>query len=176
MNMNNFLLKIVIAVVWLFSLLMGVYAVIHKKTLKTNIYIEDAVFVWGDSQMYQGLNDSLLGKEMGKQILSSACHGSGIYDFLVSEKNISKKAMCVLAFPECALLRNPLSDNNRTGLELSCLLSLFRAGCSLNECWRIANLNRQNIHYKVFGTVHIMMPYSDSIVYPEPLSGFCGIF
>lgn len=175
-KMNKFLIKIGIAIVWFFFLLLGIYAVIHDRTKKANTYAKDAVFVWGDSQMYQGLNDSMLGKELGKQVLSSARHGSGIYDFLVCEKCIPNNAMCVMAFPECALLRNPSSDNNRTGFELSCLQSLYRAGCSLDECLRIANLNRQNIYYKAFGTCHSMYPYSDKIVYSEPLSGFCGMF
>lgn len=174
--MTKFLIKIGIAVVWFFCLLLCIYAVIHDRTKKANTYAEEAVFVWGDSQMYQGLDVVLLKMKLKKQILTSAGHGSGIYDFLVSEKNIPNNAMCVLAFPECALLRNPLSDNNRTGFELSCIQSLYSAGCSLDECLRIAILNRQNVHYKAFGTSHSMYPYSDKIVYSEPLSGFCGMF
>lgn len=172
--MKKFLLKIMC----FSSLVLGIFYVLHSISIKTNDdSIKDCtIFVWGDSQMYQGLDVVLLKMTLKKQILTSAGHGSGIYDFLVSEKNIPNYAMCVLAFPECALLRNPMSDNNRTGFELSCLQSMFRAGCSPNECLRIASLNRQNVLYKAFGTGHTMFPYLDSIVYPEPLSGFCGMF
>ena len=169
-------MKIGIAIVWFFCLLMSIYAVLHNSTLKANTYTENVVFVWGDSQMYQGLNDSLLGKELGKQILSSAIHGSGIYDFLVSEKSIPKKATCILAFPECALLRNPLLDYNRTGFELGCLIRLFGSGCPIQECLKIEKLNRGNINYNVFGTDHSMYPYSNIIVCQEQLSSFCGMF
>ena len=126
--------------------------------------------------MYQGLDVVLLSSRMEKQVLTSARHGAGIYDFLVNEKSTPNNTTCMIAFPECALLRNPMSDYNRTGLELSCLQSMFRAGCPMSECLRIANLNRQNIHYKAFDSNHIMYPYSDSIVYSEPPTVFFDIF
>lgn len=175
--MGKFLRQILVAVLLFTALILGVYFVLRYEKEKTNSYHEENyIFVWGDSQMYQGLDVVLLKMILKKQILTSAGHGSGIYDFLVSEKNIPNNAMCILAFPECALLRRPLSDYNRTGFELSCLQSLYSAGCSLDECLRIANLNSDNIHYKAFRIGHIMYPYSEKIVYPEPLSGFCGMF
>lgn len=176
-KMKKFLTKILVAIVLFFTLIMSVYFVLHYTSSKSNTYHNDSVFVWGDSQMYQGLDILLLGNRKGKQVLTSAGHGAGIYDFLVNEKSIPNNATCIIAFPECALLRNPMLDCNRTGLELSCLQSMFRAGCPLSECMRIANLNRQNIQYKTaFGNNHTMYPYSDSIVYSEPLAGFCDMF
>ena len=53
---------------------------------------------------------------------------------------------------------------------------LLQAGCPLDEILRIANLNRPNVLYKTFGISHNMYPYSDSIVYSEPLAGFCNMF
>ncbi len=175
-EMRRFLTKILIAVMFFPSLIVSVYFMLHITSSESNVYDNDCVFVWGDSQMYQGLDVLLLSNRMGKQVLTSAGHGSGIYDFLVSQKSIPNNATCVMAFPECALLRNPMSDNNRTGFEFSILQLLLQAGCPLDECLRIANLNRPNILYKTFGISHSMFPYSDSIVYPEPLAGFCDMF
>lgn len=176
-EMKRFLIKILVAVVFFFTLIMSVYFVLRFTSSETYTYDNDYVFVLGDSQIYQGLDVLLLGNRKGKPVLTSAGHGAGIYDFLVNEKSIPNNATCIIAFPECALLRNPMSDYNRTGFELSCLQSMFRAGCPLGECRRIANLNRQNIQYKTaFGNNHSIYPYSDSIVYSEPLAGFCDMF
>ena len=176
MIMNKFLLKIGCAALWFFCLFMGIYVLTHYKTMKTNIYAENGVFVWGDSQMFQGLDDSLLGKELGKRILSSAEHGSGIYDFLVCEKCIPNNALCIFAFPEGALLRNPLLDYNRKRLDFSCLKILLKASCPLDNCWQIIKLNLRSVSYPLFSESHSLFSYSDIIVYPEPLSGFCGMF
>lgn len=174
--MKKFLIKIGFAILLFSTLIVGMYIVLHGESKKCNTIKTDVrVFVWGDSQMYQGLDVELLGDELGKTVLTSARHGSGVYDFLVSEKNIPIHAICVVAFAEAALLRKPLSDNNRTGFELSCLQLLFRAGCPLDECLRIANLNSSNIYYKVFGHGHGLYPYSDIIV-QGPLASFCGMF
>ena len=174
--MRKFLKKIMMAAVFFPTLVVGMYFVLHYITMKTNTFDENTVFVWGDSQMYLDFDVELLSEKFEKTVLTSATGGSGVYDFLVSEKNIPNNAMCVVSFPEGALLRNPISDYNRTGFELSCLQLLFRAGCPLDECLRIANLNRQNVHYKAFDKNHNLCPYSDNIVYLEPLAVFCGMF
>ena len=174
--MRKFLKKVLMAAVFFPFLVVNGYFVLHFMSMKSNTYNNDCIFVWGDSQMYQDLDVLLFGNRMGKQVLTSAVHGSGVYDFLVSEKSIPNNAICIVSFPEGTLLRNPISDNNRTGFELSSLQLLFWAGCPLDECLRIANLNRQNVYYKPFGKIHYMCPYSDSIVFVEPLTVFCGMF
>lgn len=159
------------------ALIVGVLLLLHFIRQKPVNYDNECVFVWGDSQMYQGLDLKLLGDKMGKQVLTSAGHGSGIYDFLVSQKSIPDYALSVLSFSEAALYRNPLSDYNRTGFEIDCLKEVFLSGCSVNECIRIFNLNKKSFRYKAFSnSPHIMFPFADSLVYPEPLAGFCGMF
>lgn len=175
--MRRFLTKILMVGVFFSSLIVSVYFVLHFTSMELNTYDNDCVFVWGDSQMYQGLDVLLLSNKMGKQVLTSATHGSGMYDFLVSEKSIPNNATCIIAFPECALLRTPMLDNNRTGFEFSILQLLLQAGCPLDECLRIANLNRPHVRYKAFGTNHGMYPYSDNVVHPEYLiQSFCSMF
>ena len=176
--MKKFLLKIGFAIICFSTLLVVGYFVLHWISEKSNVckYSNGKIFVWGDSQMYQGLDVSLLSERLEKQVLTSAGHGAGVYDFLVSEKNIQDNSVSIVSFPECALLRNPLSDNNRTGLDLSCLWNLLNNGCPLDECWRIVALNNKSIIYSAFRTNHDLYPYVDSLVCPEPLSGFCRMF
>ena len=155
---------------------MVIYLVGHIGTLKKNSYNQNCVFVCGDSQMLWGLDVAFLEENIEKQVLTSAQNGGGIYDFLVSEKSIPHHSVCVLSFSEAALLRNPLSDKNRTGLELSCLWDLLISGCPMDECIRIIELNKKTIKYKAFRTGHNLFPFADSLVYPELLSTFHQLF
>lgn len=175
--MRRFLKRILVAMVLFSALVVGVCVLLHVIRQKPITYDNECVFVWGDSQMYQGLDLKLLGDKMGKQVLTSAGHGSGIYDFLVSEKSIPSNATCVVAFPECALYRNPLSDNNRMGFEIECLKDVFLSGCSVNECIRIFSLNKKSFRYMAFSnSPHTMYPFADSLVYPEPLPLWHSLF
>ena len=177
-TMKKFLLKVGLSIVYVLLLVVVVYLVLHGISEKSNDRNKSKgqVFVWGDSQMYQGLDVSLLSEVLGEQALTSAGHGAGVYDFLVSEKSIPCNSKCVLSFSEAALLRNPLSDYNRTGFELSCLKEMYLLGCPLDECVRIAGLSKRSIKYSAFGTGHSLYAYADSIVYREPLSRLHSLF
>lgn len=177
MTMRRFLKKIIIATVLFSSLIVGVYFLLHLMFQKPIRYNNNCVFVWGDSQMYYGFDVNLFGDKTSKQVLTSAHRGSGIYDFLVSEKNIPNNFVCIVSFPECALLRKPSSDYNRTGYELSCLQMLFLAGCPKQECLRIEKLNRRNMVYQAFGNNHHLIAYADSLVCErEPISFWHSFF
>lgn len=176
-DMSKFLKRILIAMLLFSALIVGVCFLLHFLRQKPVTYDSECVFVWGDSGMYQGLDLKLLGDKMGKQILSAAGHGSGIYDFLVSQKNIPDNAVTVVSFSEAALCRNPLSDYNRKGFEIDCLKEVFLSGCSVNECIRILNLNKKSFRYMAFSNLpHTMYPFADSLVYPEPLPLWHSLF
>ncbi|MCR5659440.1 MAG: hypothetical protein K6G25_08955 [Bacteroidales bacterium] len=175
--MRRFLKRLLIAMVLFSALIVGACLLLHFMRQKPVTYDNKCVFVWGDSQMYQGLDVSLLSKELEKQVLTSANHGSGIYDFLVSQKNIPDNAVGVMSFSEAALYRNPLSDNNRTGFEIDCLKEVLLSGCSVNECIRIFNLNKKSFRYMAFSnSPHMMYPFADSLVYPETLPLWHSLF
>ena len=175
--MRRFLKKIIIATVCFSSLIIGVYFLLHLMVQKPITNSNNCVFVWGDSQMYYGIDVLSLEDRLDMQVLTSAYAGSGIYDFLVSEKNIPNNHVCIVSFPECALLRKPSSDYNRTGYELSCLKMLFLAGCPKQECLRIEKMNRGNIAYQAFGNDYGIFPYADSLECErEPISFWQSFF
>ena len=136
----------------------------------------ESVYVWGDSQMYQGLDIQSLSALLQSPVLSSALHGNGVYDFLVSAECIPPQSTCIIALPECALYRKPDSDSNRTGLSFSSLWKLYEYGCPYEECYRIANLNSHKLYYNPFSTNNDLYEYAPKIVYSESLDGFCGMF
>lgn len=172
--MKKFILKIFEFILIVFSLLSaiywtGMYLSQHKQKM-------NAVYVWGDSQMYQGLDLKTFSSQIDRTVLSSAEHGNGIYDFLVTIDCIRPQSTCIIALPECALYRNPLSDSNRTGLSAEALFTLLYSGYPIKECLRIASLNRNNFYYKPFSSTNGLYEYASEIVYAEPLNLFCKMF
>ena len=172
--MKKFILKIFIFIVIISSLLsliygIGIYLSQHTQT-------KEVVYVWGDSQMYQGLDLESLSSQIGIPVLSSAEHGNGIYDFLVTIDCIQPQSTCIIALPECALYRNPLSDSNRTGLNINALLTLHNSGCPIKECLKMVSLNRNNFYYQPFSSINTLYEYAPEIEYAEPLEGFCNMF
>lgn len=172
--MKKFLIQIPIISFILICISLAIYTIgiyISQYDQKT-----DAVYVWGDSQMYQGLDILSLSTELQLPILSSARHGSGIYDFLISAECIPSQSTCIIALPECALYRTPDADYNQTGFSFTSIWKLYECGCPFEEYYRIANLNRNKLYYEPFSTSNQLYEYASKIVCPEPLNGFCEMF
>jgi hypothetical protein len=176
--MKRFMTKIAVALAVFSMLIVVVYFFLHGLSKRSNAYCnyEEPLYVWGDSQMIHGLDVSLLKKISKKPVLTMARQGAGMYDLLVAEKSVRENSICIVSFSEAAFFRNPRSDNNRTGFELSCLKKIHRFGCPIDECLRIANMNRKKVNYNAFEGNHALFPYSDSIVYPEPLQTWHSLF
>lgn len=143
---------------------------------KISMADNDAIFVWGDSQMYQGLDIEQLSDSLGQKVYSSACHGAGVYDFLVFVDKVPDSSKVIISFPECALYRNPSHDNNRSGVNVYAMRTLFKSEYGLKEVFEIAKLN----HYcktDIFtSNTPWLYEYADSIILAEPLDGFVRMF
>lgn len=172
--MKSFLLHIAVFATILICLFViffaiGSYISQHRQRM-------DCTYIWGDSQMYQGLDIFSLSSQIHSSVLSSAQHGSGVYDFLVSLECMTPRSTCIIAFSECALYRNPHSDANRTGMSPTALWTMIKCGCPLKDCIRIIGLNHNKPLYKPFLTSNVLYSYSPEIIYSEPLSVFCNMF
>ena len=145
---------------------------------KEKKYSADIIYVWGDSQISQGLNMSLLSSGLSKQVLSAAKHGGGVYDFLVSIEHIPKGSTCIIEFPELAFIRIPRLDFNRTGLEFRSLWSMIQTNTPFQECVRIFILNRSHLFScnSVFSSDQILYPFAPELEYSQPLDWFCKVF
>lgn len=170
-GMRRFLLKTMLAVIFSVALVFGVGWLLHERSKNNEVYDADGVFVLGDSQMRFGIDKTLLSNLLGVRVLNSSEAGKGVYDFLVSEKRIPEHAVCLLSFPESAFCRNPLSDDNRTGLDIQSLFEIYQSGCPLKECVDIFNLNKKSFRYQAFSkSFSELLVYADSLEYYEPLS------
>ncbi|MBQ4507863.1 MAG: hypothetical protein II970_03095 [Paludibacteraceae bacterium] len=135
----------------------------------------DAVYVWGDSQTYQGIQIDLLSKNISCPICSAAEHGNGVYDFLVFTENIPDSSICLIGFSEACLLRKISSDNNHSGVNIPSMVALYESGYPLSEIVNIFTLNR-GIPKRQFSESHYMYSYSDTISLPESVEDWCNMF
>jgi hypothetical protein len=166
--------------IWFALLLIVPMATIHVVCYfqKEKEYSKDGIYVWGDSQIYQGLDLSILSSGLSKQVLSAAGHASAVYDFLVSIEHIPDNSTCIIEFPEMAFFRRPWLDFNRSGLEFGCLWAMIKTGTPVQECIRIFILNRNHLFsYKnVFSSKQALFPYASELKYTQPLSRFWDAF
>ena len=57
---------------------------------------KNAIFIWGDSQAYHGIDLEELSAITNKNIYSSAFHGAGVYDFLLFTERISPNSKVIV--------------------------------------------------------------------------------
>ena len=101
----------------------------------------DAIYIWGDSQTFEGLDIELLKERTGQKIYSAAQHGAGVYDFLVFSEKVPERVSVIIAFSKLALIRDKNRDYNSTGLSLKTIRLLSEHGYSFEEMYDIFQRN-----------------------------------
>lgn len=137
---------------------------------------KSGVYLFGDSQLCQDFDLPYFSAGSHEDVISYAHHGAGVYDMIFFANAVPSQSVCIVAFSECALYRDPLTDYNRSGLSVRSLRDMYLSGCPIDECMRIANLNRNIIYTLCTDNTYPLFPYSPEIVYTQPLSIFCDIF
>ena len=99
------------------------------------------LFVWGDSQTYQGLDLEALNRKTSRLVLSSAHHGSGVYDFIIFAEMVPESSDVLIAISEPLQIRSKKLDFNRSGFSYSALKLLSKNNYSLQELLIIIRKN-----------------------------------
>jgi len=159
-------------VVTLYILIYCVYEKILANTAKDN----KALYIWGDSQTYQGLILDQIEDSLHLKCFTSAEHGNGVYDFLVFTESVPDSAECLIGMSEALLYRNISSDNNHSGANFKALYELFKCGYSINELCNIAQTNNFTPKKNLFTNSHSTYTYADTIYYAESLDSWKGLF
>jgi hypothetical protein len=139
--MQRFLLNVLT-----FSIIFGVawmpfsISVMHVDDWVLTGRSSEAIYVWGDSQTFQGLDLEMLSRQTGRPVWSLAEHGAGVYDFAAFVDRVPRKAIVLVGFSYPVLLRDRRRDSSR-GLSLLGLMQLARCGYPLHEVARIARKN-----------------------------------
>ena len=135
-----------------------------------SFFDKNAIFIWGDSQAYQGIDIGELSKTTKKNVYSSAHNGAGLYDFLLFTEQVPSNSEVIVSISKLAQIRRKENDFNRSGLSLWALQKLYDNNYSLNEIISIFKINlkpKRNILKKTN-----LYPYKDSMEIGLPISHF----
>lgn len=122
----------------------------------------NALYIWGDSQTYQGLNLDILHNITKKEINSAAQHGAGVYDFLVFAQKVPQESTVLISISEPALLRSKNRDKNYSPLLYSVLKILYNNKYTMLELKEIIKKNK--IVKPMFSNNSNMFKYSPDVI------------
>ncbi len=130
----------------------------------------DAIFIWGDSQMYEGIDLAELSATLDKKVYSSARYGSGVYDFLCFTEHVSKKSEVIISVGKLVQIRRKKYDYHRTGLSPKGLFTLWQNNYSNRELFTIIKKNLKPSSY-IRAKIKLA-PHQDIIKADLPLEHF----
>jgi len=130
----------------------------------------DAVFVWGDSQTYEGIDLAKLSANLEKKVYSTATYGAGVYDFLRFTDQVSENAEVIVSVAKLVQVRRKKYDFHRTGLSAKSLSTMYQNNYSLSEIISIIKKNLKPDQY--IRSKIKLSPYQDNIEPDLPLSHF----
>ncbi len=133
-----------------------------------------AVYIWGDSQMCQGIDISYLNAKEKYKFFSSAQHGAGVYDFLVFTELVPVNSTVIISNSRLVLIRPKSRDKNYSIINIPSLLALLRNNYSFRETALIAIKNLE-LHWHFYDK-YSHYTNSDSIKKNPPLSAFEDLY
>tara|TARA_S200000501_G_C20853862_1_gene756917 strand:+ start:1554 stop:2366 length:813 start_codon:yes stop_codon:yes gene_type:complete len=135
--------------------------IIHSWSLGKSTISSKSIYMWGDSQLYQGVNVNKLSMITKREVFSLAQHGSGVYDLMVFSSHVPNGSTVLLQIPKGAQKRKLSLDRNDSGLSLFAFKVLWENNYSIPDLFYIF---RKNIF-----SVPQFNKYSDSWAYHEKL-------
>lgn len=128
---------------------------------------ENSLFIWGDSQTYQGVDLDKLKQQTNKSVYSAAFHGAGVYDFLVFVDQVPENSEVIIAISKPSFIRKKNRDYNQSGLSLKGLTILAKHGYDFFEIQDVINKNYKP--KKLYRTQSNLYEYSDTLTLEEPI-------
>lgn len=147
--MPRFLVKLAI-----FSLLFPVvyiaaYSAVRAAYIRSLDLPENALYVWGDSQGYLGLDLQRLSELTERPVLSFATHGSGMNDLYVFADSVPADSDVLICAGLPMLIRETDRDFHRSGLSLRGILGMVRGPYSWKNLWYVFRMNRDPLNVVV---------------------------
>jgi len=128
------------------------------------------IYIWGDSQIYQGINLKQVSQNGTINVLSAAKHGAGVYDFSVFCSAVPPKSTALVGFSPLVFIRKKENDRNKSGFSFQSIAFLLQNGYSFSEIYSIYNQNLfpKNIFHTRFGVFN----NADTIIYKQSIALF----
>ena len=135
---------------------------------------EKAAYIWGDSQMMNGLDLEYLNANTGYHFYTAAQHGAGVYDLLVFSELVPDNANVFIQISRPVLLRAKQRDRNISALDFSALKQLK---ANHFTSWELYGIFKKNLFpHPVFIDTNEFYPTQDTMTIVEPLSTFKTLF
>jgi hypothetical protein len=136
---------------------------------------EHACYLWGDSQMVQGLDLTYLHYNSRYSFFSSAQYGAGIYNFLVFTEIVPENSFVIISISRTVLLRRKEKDKIFSAIDIKSINKLIKKNYSFKEISRIIIKNLKP--HKIFYSKNQLSEDADSIVIGiGELPGFKSIY
>jgi hypothetical protein len=136
---------------------------------------DNSIFIWGDSQAYQGIDLERLREKTGLNVYSAAKHGAGVYDFLVFANMVPENSTVLVAISKPCILRRKDSDYNMSGLSISSLYNLYLNNYSILEITKIAKNNISSLN-ELFVEKSYLYPLKNQIIITEKLESIKKVY
>lgn len=173
MKLRRFLSKIILFLIGLIIILFLLNYSINK-FLNTTKSTSGVLYIWGDSQAYQGLNLTILRQGLNKIVKTSAEHGAGIYNFIVFANQVPPNSNVIIAYPRLSFIRRKSVDNNKSILSISALKLLYQHNYSLKE---VKNITLMNLRPRPFYSEKTMLyPQKDTLNVSPPVKRYVKRF
>lgn len=135
---------------------------------------EQAIYVWGDSQMYYGLDLENISNNTRREVYSFAQEGSGIYEFLNFVESVPRECTVLISISDPLVLRDRNKERNLTGYDFGVLNEMYKEGYEFMNCFNIVMENirpRKPWHQSVQ-----LLPALDHLTITEPMSYYLGFY
>ena len=151
--------------------ILNVFIYLSVYLYRNQLFFESgAIFVWGDSQMYEGIDLAELSTTLDNKVYSSANYGAGVYDFLCFTEQVPKNSEVIMSVSKLVQVRRKKYDYHRTGLSPKGLFILWQNNYSNRELLAIIRKNLKPSTY--IRTKTKLTPYQDTIKPKIPLAHF----
>ncbi|WP_298346874.1 hypothetical protein [uncultured Algibacter sp.] len=132
----------------------------------------NSIYLYGDSQMFQGIDLNYLKDRTQANIYSAARHGAGIYDFLFFTEKVPTNSKIILSISEHSQIRPPKNEANTSPIHLKSMIELYNFNYSIHGFKNILSRGIKFPNSYYFKTSHKLYPVENSINYHTSLSSF----
>jgi hypothetical protein len=137
-------IKYILLIVVSMTLFIGLWHAIFLNYWSTVEKVEKRTWIWGDSQMIQGLDPSML--DLDKTPFSVAKHGNGYYDLISFAHCLPEKGNAIVGIGP--LYYRYQKDRSEAGFQLDALRALFEAKESNAFSVDLKEIMRTNVRYE----------------------------
>jgi len=135
---------------------------------------KSAIYLWGDSQLFLGIDPELLSELSGRPVYSMAHNGAGVYDFAVFAEKVPVNSTIAISISSMMLMKDLEGEFNRSGICFGALKTLGKNKYSFKDFFYLVNLNKKES--SKYLSKHECLPYTDILIETEPFENFEKLF